>query len=453
MTPVKVNLRAWGYFFAALLVLTLAMALAVASQVASSNSQAITAGILALLALGLAAIIAVTVVPYLARRVRAEGFRLRISYKVTREGMIYFAVTILLGLAAVNTGNNLLYIVLSAMLASIIVSGVASRLTLTGLQLDFDFPERAFAQQPALATVTLTNRKRWLPSFSVSVEPSLHSTRTIQFQSLYFPLVRPSSSQKRTVELKFTRRGSYEQASVRLSTRFPFGFIIKSLEVPQSHQLIVFPALGEMESFFEILPMISGEFESYIRGRGMDLYALRDYAFEDSARMIHWKASARTESLKVKEFAREDERRLVLIFDRMTETFNPEDDKCFESAISLCARLAQHFYDEGADLNFLLENGALLEGRTDETLDQIFTELALLEMRQGPSRLIEQVESLSQEEKDPFKIVFTLRSRGTLPTPLWASSHVIFVRERLFRRGNPLPANEIKETSRSNDGG
>jgi hypothetical protein len=435
----KINLRAWVYFFVALLTLAIAMLAALASQVASANNQIITGAILALIALGLAGAISVTVVPYLARRVGSEWVRYKVSYRITREGWIYFGVTVLVGLSAVNTGNNLLFIVLSAMLASIIISGVASRVTLSRLELSIDFPERIFAFQPALATVSVCNRKRWGPSFSVSVEPNLAASRVISFEKIYFPFLSRASSQKRRIELNFQRRGMYSQSALKVSTRFPFGFIVKSMGIPQHHEMVVFPSIRPVDTYYEILPLISGEFESYSKGWGMDLYSVRNYAATDSARMIHWKASAKSEMLKVKEYAREDERRLVLIFDPMTERILPDDEPRFEAAISLCACLASHFFSEGADLSYLKSEGTLLEGNDEATLDQIFCELALLEMRQGRSRLIEQVESLPSAEKDSFKIVFTLRSPGTLPTPLWQSSHVIFIREKVPLSNN-LPA-------------
>ena len=75
------------------------------------------------------------------------------------------------------------------------------------------------------------------------------------------------------------------------------------------------PPIQPTEEFYEILPLVSGELESYQRGRGHDLYAIRDYQFNDSARHVDWKASARTGALQVSEYAREDERRVMLAFD------------------------------------------------------------------------------------------------------------------------------------------
>jgi uncharacterized protein (DUF58 family) len=439
MRSENIHLRAWIYFLGALVTLAMALIAAVASQIASSYNQMIAAGVLAVVALGLAAGVALTVVPFLARRIRTEWIHVRISYKITREGWIVFGATVVIGLSAVNTGNNLLFIVLAAMLAAILVSGVASRAVLSQLRVRWDFPERIFAGRPALGAVSIRNQKRWFPTISVAVEPVLQTAHPIAFDRIYFPYLPTKSTRKQRSELLFRRRGRYSQSTVRLTTRFPFGFIQKSLEAAQPHDLLVFPRIDPIDTFFEILPLISGEFESFLKGRGIDLYALRDYSPTDSARTIHWKASAKSEGVKVKEFAREDERRLLLIFDAMSDDRHPIDEEAFEMAVSLCACLADHFFREGAELSYLKNDNELIEGNSEQTLDEIFSQLALLEVQREPSRLVKWVEQLLRTEKDAFKIIFTLQSRGNLPTPLWASSHVVFIGDLSDRQANLRP--------------
>ena len=100
-----------------------------------------------------------------------------------------------------------------------------------------------------------------------------------------------------------------------MRTKFPFGFLQKTRHVDSEVEAVVYPPVQPTEEFYEILPLVSGELESYQRGRGHDLYAIRDYQFNDSARHVDWKASARTGALQVREYAREDERRVMLAFD------------------------------------------------------------------------------------------------------------------------------------------
>ncbi|MDD5543380.1 MAG: DUF58 domain-containing protein [Acidobacteriia bacterium] len=435
----KAHLRAWIYFVGALIALSIALVAAVGSQIASAYNQMAMAFLLAIFALGLAAAVAVTVVPYLARRVRTDWIHVKISYKITREGWIFFAACILIGLSAVNTGNNLLFMILSAMLAAILVSGVASKMVLSHWRMALDFPERLFAERPALGVVTAHNRSRWIPGISVSIEPLIDQPHPLLFEPVYFPYLKTGSAERRRLELFFTRRGRYAQAAVKLTTQFPFGFIEKSLHVPQAHELLVFPRIDPVDTFFEILPLISGEYESFLKGKGIDLYSLRDYLPPDSARAIHWKASAKSSGLKVKEFAREDERRLLLIFDATCEdpaTVNPE---AFEKSVSLCACLADHFFREGAELSYCKDDDTLIEGSSEQTLDEIFTELALLEVRPGSSKLVRRVDRLLRTDKDAFKIIFTVQGRGNLPTPLWQSSHVVFIADLFSGKATPTP--------------
>src|SRR6202035_2892952 len=91
------------------------------------------------------------------------------DYDVTRVGIAYVVTVVLIGIAALNTGNNLLYIVVAAMLAAILVSGVASAMVLRDLQLDVRLPEHVFARRPTVGRIILRNPRRWLASVSINV--------------------------------------------------------------------------------------------------------------------------------------------------------------------------------------------------------------------------------------------------------------------------------------------
>ena len=120
----------------------------------------------------LATFVGLTTVPYLARRVVATRVREAMDYDVTRAGMIYILISVVIGIAAINTGNNLLYVIVAALLSAILVSGVASALVLRSLTLDVHLPEHVFAGRPMLARLLLRNASSWLPSFSVRVVPA-----------------------------------------------------------------------------------------------------------------------------------------------------------------------------------------------------------------------------------------------------------------------------------------
>jgi len=214
--------------------------------------------------------------------------------------------------------------------------------------------------------------------------------------------------------LNFEHRGRYQEKSFGLATRFPFAFLTKTRHIALPREIIVYPSVEPPDEFFEVLPLISGEFESYIRGRGNDLYRIREYLPEDSARHVDWKATAKSGSLKVREFAREDERKLRIVFD------NPDSgalsEKAYENAVRLAASLAWNFADQNTLLSFLSQ-----EYRGGEKIYDFLSYLAEVQPGRGPSLL--QNLSISGD----YNIILTTQSQGTIPTSLWSCSYFVFL--------------------------
>src|SRR5208282_460254 len=164
--------QVWVRFLLALVGLMLAFGAALFSTVSREAGSLWGTVILASVALLLATFVGLTTVPYLARRVVASRVREAMDYDVTRAGVIYILISVVIGIAAINTGNNLLYVVVAALLSAILVSGVASALVLRNLELDVQLPDHVFARRPMLARLFLRNASSCLPSFSVRVVPA-----------------------------------------------------------------------------------------------------------------------------------------------------------------------------------------------------------------------------------------------------------------------------------------
>ncbi|MGB9489461.1 MAG: hypothetical protein WCA92_03240, partial [Terriglobales bacterium] len=162
----------WVRFLVAIVGLVLAFAAALFSTVSRESGSMWGTIVLASAALLLATFVGLTTVPYLARRVAAARLREAMDYDVTRAGMIYILFTVVLGIAAIQSGNNLLYVVVATLLSAILVSGVASAIVLRSLALDVHVPEHVFAGRPMLARLLLRNVSSWVPSFSVRVVPA-----------------------------------------------------------------------------------------------------------------------------------------------------------------------------------------------------------------------------------------------------------------------------------------
>lgn len=232
---------------------------------------------------------------------------------------------------------------------------------------------------------------------------------------------------RQSIELTFPRRGVYRQDALGLRTGFPFGFLQKTRRVDSPIEAVVYPRIQPTEEFYEILPLVSGELESYQRGRGNDLYAIRDYQFNDSARHVDWKASARTGALQVKEFAREDERRVMLVFDPYVgpQGGSAQSTEQFERAVTLCAGLAWHFYEINSVMEFRSAGFATPRMTAADVIYDILRYMAsVTPLRQQPGKSF--LDTLG-DAPDIFKIVLTSHPRGTIPSPLWNSAYFLFI--------------------------
>jgi uncharacterized protein (DUF58 family) len=426
-------------FFLSIAALGVALLLALYSGAAAELGHAGLSIASALAALLVATWVAITLVPILAKRTPLRWIGYKMEYKVTREGWIYIAGILIVALAALNTGNNLLFLVLACLIAVILMSGILSSITLTGIEMRLELPEHIFAGQPARAQVELQNEKLTLPSFSLRVEagktkgaPAVALLET----PVYFPYVPKRERVRQSVPITFARRGAYRQDAFRIVTRFPFGFLQKTRRVELPADALVYPSVEPSRDFLEILPALQGELESLSKGGGHDLYALRAYVPTDSARHVHWKASARSGSLMVREFTREEDCRVLLVLDpHMPEgsALNDSSDAIrserFERAVALCASLAWHFFERNAQLQF---RSAGLETSLASAEQNIFTILRHLALAQALP--VDPQHELLRDlaaAPDLFKVIVTSQPRGSIPAALWHSSYVVFLDDLL----------------------
>ena len=96
--------------------------------------------------------------------------RLPRRLKFTREGKFFVGITLGVGFAAINTGNNLLYLLLGLLLALIVVSSIMSELSLRDLSVVRRLPQRAQVGRPHLVEIEVFNHKSRVPSYAIEVE-------------------------------------------------------------------------------------------------------------------------------------------------------------------------------------------------------------------------------------------------------------------------------------------
>ena len=407
-----------------------------------------------------------------ARSGRLAGFVRRsfpFSFGITREGVLYLFTAFLLSIAAIHTGNNLLYIILATMLSAIVVSGFVSRNSLKEVLLSLQMPENVFAGEKVSIKVSMRNLKRLFPSFSISVQDpdlgrilSSHSPtgrpvdrrnrrpgempepdRAISRQIAYFPILRPREVRSELRVQSFPKRGIYRLHGFWISTQFPFGFFNCGERIEARGEVLVYPLVHEISSYFHLLPFLPGHLEGRHAGPGENLISIRKYQEAESARIIDWKATAKTGELMAREFAREEEGKFCLILDTLLHGVDKADrEEVFEKAVSLAASLAAHFAKEGAGIEFLTPCEYVPRGTGIHHLYRILRSLAVVEYETAPSEdpsgfwdcdkfpRIQEKQALRQILSDKvFKIIITSKPRGSFPSAIWRSSHVVFFGE------------------------
>ncbi len=282
-----------------------------------------------------------------------------------------------LGVAAINTGNNLLYLLVSLLLALIIVSGVLSEQSMRGLELIGVDPEEIYAGRPALYGMTIVNRKRWLTSYSVTVEV-LSPTSATRF--LYLPRLDAGAERLLTWEDTLPRRGPHRLAGVRITTRFPFGLFLKAGRPMLTSEVVVYPTVHPVSP--ELLRQFgaTGDRPTRRRGRGTDLYNLRGYRAGDDPRLIHWRSSAKTQDLLVRELEAEttEDTRLVLVGS------GTRDAAALELALSEAASLAAHLIRAGAGVELVGPGFYVRLGHGRGHLQRLLRALALYDPHATP---------------------------------------------------------------------
>ena len=397
------------------------------------------AGAAAVLSLIIAALLTIFIVPPLARSARNEMAGLGFPLEPTSGGGVFAVIIIVVGFAAWNTANNLLFLVFSLLCSTLFVGWIAARTSLRDLTVSARFPDHIFAGDPAPVIVTVKNTKRLWPSFSILVEArgprhdvdpattrkwKLHHKRTLA----YFSYVPHHAAAEQRVEQTFPQRGHVVIDGFELSTRFPFGFFRRRRRLrARNVDIVVYPKPEIISDELHLLPMYAGRMASLRRGAGHDLFSMRDYQPRDDLRHIDWKATARVRRLTVREFTSEDERRITIVLDTGTPDADAHANERFERGVVQTASLLKHFVDERAEVRLVIGDEVGPFGSGIDHLYRCLRRLALVNLTtrdevsapKGPAQV-------SAAEPD-YAILLTLAPPGTIPAAVWRTSHVIYL--------------------------
>ena len=223
----------------------------------------------------------------------------------TRAGWVFFGLVFAIGFAALNTGNNLLYLVLSLLLAFLTLSGVLSESALRGIRVERRLPFEWVAGRGARVVLEISNAQRKTWAHAIVVEdlgqaPGDASERVLG--RAFALLIEAGKTESRSYRFEPPKRGELRFARFRVITRFPFGLFAKSLELDREAFIVVYPRLTVQRPPTRRIGDPRGLREAPGRGSlSTEVTGLRNYARGDAPRRIHWRASWRRGQLLVRE--------------------------------------------------------------------------------------------------------------------------------------------------------
>jgi uncharacterized protein (DUF58 family) len=299
----------------------------------------------------------------------------------TTGGLAFTVGTLLVGFAAMNTGNNLLYLLLGSMMGFIVVSSWLSEQAIRDIRVERYPPHPVTVGHELRLQYRVTNRKRTLPSLAVEiVEEGLPGRAFVAH-------VGPGGSTQARSLNSFVRRGIYPLRTVTLSTAFPFGMFRKERDIEIPGEVMVWPRtdrkVREPAAGSGRLAR-TGVSRRGARGTRGEYRSLRGYRPGDDPKDIHWRSSARSREPVVREYERDgSETRWICLDTR------GHPDEAAEVAVEVAAALAARAAAQGRPF-------ALVAGH------------ALLEPGHGPGQLERALDILARADFSPH---------GPAPTP------------------------------------
>jgi uncharacterized protein (DUF58 family) len=313
---------------------------------------------------------------------RAAWRRLRAWRRIrfTVGGAVFTAGAFAIGFAAVNTGNNLLHLLLGAMLGFIALSGWLSEQALRGLEVRRRTPQGVTVGKTFRISYHVTSRKRWIPTLAV------HLLESGLPGAAFIARLDPGESVTVRSENHFIRRGIYPLETLTLSTEFPFGLFTSERDIPLTGELVIWPRADRSVA----LPTPPGgrNMPRYSDANGVTLGArgefrgLREYRAGDDPRDIHWRSTARTGQPMVREYDQDSAETLWICLDTRDE---PGDHA--EGAVETAASLAARAYHDGRRFALVTPSGQVDAGTGSAQLERLLDVLARVDFQQSGPRL------------------------------------------------------------------
>jgi uncharacterized protein (DUF58 family) len=296
--------------------------------------------------------------------------------RLTKVGTTYILGTVVLAIAAINTGNNAIYIAVTLMLGCLLLSGIASKGGLKHLSIEIHGLDDVWACRTADGSLSVRNDSRiWNVRDVVLVSDAFVAPVLV-------PIVLRRSELTVKAAFVFPRRGLAHVSAIDSYTRYPFGFVLKKRRLRVSSEVVVYPRILAEDAMRDRFRAIAGDDTAAGRpGPGSEIHSFRDFVRGDSLRQVHWKKSASLGRWIIKQQEADAARSLHIVVDPYKPRRVSED--VFEEMISEAATLIHQAARQGLDVTLSLPR-VTLRARENESAAPMFRALALLDAEHEP---------------------------------------------------------------------
>ena len=297
--------------------------------------------------------------------------------RFTRTGGLFTFGVIALGFATLNTGNNLLYLLLGALLGLIVVSGWLSEQAVRNLRI-VRRAARGTAGEPISLIYEVTNSKRRLPSLALEFR-EVGAPITA-----FLPQVLAGKSAVARTDVVFKQRGVYRLHRFVIGTTFPFGLFVKERDVTFPGTIVVWPRTDRnvREPRRSGMRARMGAAQSSAAGGRGDFRSLRGYQLGDDRRDVHWRSSARYAEPVVREYERDASETLWIALD-----LRAEGSGAAEAAVEIAASLAARAVARGERVALATNDIIVDPGSGAGQLERILEALARARFRADAPQL------------------------------------------------------------------
>lgn len=333
-------------------------------------------------------------------------FRLKIlsvgnENEIQAGGLKFTFFYIIVLFAAINTGNNLIYLVLAALSSALIISWILAWLSMRKVEAGMRLPEEIFAGEDTAVDFNVSKGTSLLPAHFLTL--SLKGGGKHESHKPFIHLLENESHRRVQGFYRFSQRGSYSLYGIQVSCDYPLGLIKHRRLFPKELDLIVYPRLLDVEMLVQRGWEGTHSLDSLLRGRDGGLRNIRPFVPGDDQRYLHWKATAKIGSMMIKELAMEESRSFWIHFNPLRlRSRGPKEMELFETGVSIAATLAQMGRTESARMLFSAPGIRLAPERNDEHVKEFLDYLATV---QPGGRLLSDSGTLPDRRGDELIVV------------------------------------------------